>query len=221
MQFNAKNLVELIENGENSRVEFKLKFSEYEKIAKEAIAFANTNGGYIIFGVSDEKKIVGVPSEKEIIELFIKVNSDFCEPKLETKTHFVEVKKKELVIIEVMKSGNKPVRLKDGNIEISATSAQVYIRINDKSIPASPNKIRLIIAENEKKELYKYTITETEKEIFRYLTTNSNITIQQAIEFLSCNERKASRALLKLVRAGILDLITEENGNEYYQNKNG
>ena len=45
-------LYKIIEDGENSQVEFKRKFTEAQKIAKEMIAFANTKGGMILFGVS-------------------------------------------------------------------------------------------------------------------------------------------------------------------------
>ena len=31
---------------------------DYEKISKEIIAFANTNGGYIIFGIDDNGNII-------------------------------------------------------------------------------------------------------------------------------------------------------------------
>ena len=55
-------LYELIEEGENSHVEFKRKFSSPEKIAKEMIAFANSRGGYILFGIDDDRTIIGVES---------------------------------------------------------------------------------------------------------------------------------------------------------------
>ena len=41
-----RELLELIEEGENLQCEFKRKFSNHEKIAREMIAFANTKGGY-------------------------------------------------------------------------------------------------------------------------------------------------------------------------------
>ena len=66
---NRKQLLKLIEEGENLKVEFKQRFSEHEKIAKEIIAFANTSGGVIIFGINDNGKIYGVQSEKEVTEL--------------------------------------------------------------------------------------------------------------------------------------------------------
>ena len=71
-------LNELIEGGENSKVEFKRKFSESEKIAKEMIAFANSKGGRILFGVDDDKTVVGVESEKGEIELIDIAAKFYC-----------------------------------------------------------------------------------------------------------------------------------------------
>ena len=57
---NRKLLVDLIEEGENIQCEFKRHFTAPEKIAKEMIAFANTKGGYILFGIDDDRKVIGV-----------------------------------------------------------------------------------------------------------------------------------------------------------------
>ena len=66
---NRKDLIDLIEEGENIQCEFKRHFTTPEKIAREMIAFANTKGGYILFGIDDDKKIIGVESEKSEAEM--------------------------------------------------------------------------------------------------------------------------------------------------------
>lgn len=53
-----KELLELIANGENSLVEFKRDDVRPEQIAKEIVAFANSNGGKLFLGVEDD----GTPS---------------------------------------------------------------------------------------------------------------------------------------------------------------
>lgn len=55
-----QELLELIEAGENSGVEFKLDNIRPEQLAREAVAFANLQGGVILLGVSDEGEIVGL-----------------------------------------------------------------------------------------------------------------------------------------------------------------
>jgi len=58
---------EMISAGESTTVEFKRKFTEPEKIAKELTAFANTKGGHLLIGIDDDRRIVGISSEKEIM----------------------------------------------------------------------------------------------------------------------------------------------------------
>jgi ATP-dependent DNA helicase RecG len=53
-------LLEIISNGENSGVEFKLDDIRPEQLAKEVVALANLKGGYILLGVADDKTIVGI-----------------------------------------------------------------------------------------------------------------------------------------------------------------
>ena len=78
-----RELLELIEEGENIHGEFKRKFSSPQKIAKEMMAFANTKGGYILFGIDDDKEIVGVESEKSEAELIKDAAENFCESPIE------------------------------------------------------------------------------------------------------------------------------------------
>ena len=69
---NYVDIDNFIGEGENTYLEFKRKVSSPEKIARTISAFANTKGGYILFGVDDDGTIIGVRSEKEEIELIFK-----------------------------------------------------------------------------------------------------------------------------------------------------
>ena len=95
MKLRRHELLEIIEGGENLETEFKLHFSSSEKIAKEIVAFANTSGGIIIFGVDDYKKIIGVQSEKEEAELFQIAATEFCEPPVPFEIDYFVVDGKE------------------------------------------------------------------------------------------------------------------------------
>ena len=57
---NRAELIEIIGNGENSGVEFKLDDIRPEQLAKEVVALANLKGGYILLGVADDKTITGI-----------------------------------------------------------------------------------------------------------------------------------------------------------------
>ena len=102
-----KELISIIEQGENLCSEFKLRFSSYEKLAKEIIAFANTRGGVILFGVDDNKNIVGVESEKEITELVTETASRYCVPPVEVEISSIDIYDREIVVADVLESDNK------------------------------------------------------------------------------------------------------------------
>ena len=63
------SLCELVAEGENERTEFKRLVHSQCKIAKPITAFANSSGGIILIGVDDDKRIVGIHSEKETLEI--------------------------------------------------------------------------------------------------------------------------------------------------------
>src|ERR1035437_2299681 len=123
-----KEVLELIEVGENLRCEFKRKFSTHEKIAREMIAFANTKGGVLLIGIDDDKVIVGVESEKSEAELIKDVASNFCVPPLEYEIEYMDVNGKEVVIVEIPESKLKPHRLQDYKNEFDINNAIVCIR---------------------------------------------------------------------------------------------
>ncbi len=53
-------LLELVNNGENSGVEFKRDTIENQALAKELVAFANLQGGRVLFGIEDDGSVVGI-----------------------------------------------------------------------------------------------------------------------------------------------------------------
>ena len=215
---NRKRLITLIDIGENLNVEFKQRFSDFEKIAKEMIAFANTRGGTIIFGVSDNAKVYGVASEKEVSELVKETVQYYCEPQIEYHTSFIELENKEIVVVEVPESENKPHRIQDSKNKLVLNEALVYIRVKDKSIPASKEMIKLLQTKTNEIKLKNYSIGKNEKLVFDYLISNDFITTKQFSELANLSSRRASRTLINLVRANILAIHTKENGENYFSN---
>ncbi|HSP88144.1 MAG TPA: ATP-binding protein [Ignavibacteriaceae bacterium] len=211
-----RDLLELIEEGENLHCEFKRKFSSPEKIAREMIAFANTKGGYIIFGVDDDKTIVGVESEKAEAELINDAAKTFCEPPIEYQLNYIDVEGKEIVVAEVYESSNKPHRLQDYLKNFDINKAEVIIRVNDKSMIASKEMVRIMKAQAENLTLKKYSIGPDEKRVFDYLSENETISVKQLSELINISERRASRTLVKLIRARLLAIHTKDNGEEFF-----
>ncbi|HKI79410.1 MAG TPA: RNA-binding domain-containing protein, partial [Ignavibacteriaceae bacterium] len=197
----------------------KRKFSTHEKIAREMIAFANTKGGVILFGVDDDKDIVGVHSEKEEAELIQQTANEYCEPSVNLTINFLDVNRKEVVIAEIPESDDKPHRLQDYEKELDINKAVVCIRVNDKSVQASKEMVRILRAQSNDMKLKKYFIGDNEKKVFEYLKKNERMSVKELSSLVNISERRASRTLVKMVRANLLLIHTKENGEEYFTSK--
>src|ERR1041384_3959823 len=103
-----KDVMALIAEGEGLRIEFKRKFSSPEKIAKEMIAFANTSGGTILFGIDDNKDVIGVESEKGEAELIDMAAKFYCKPEINYSLDIQHIYNKDVVIIKIPESKTKP-----------------------------------------------------------------------------------------------------------------
>jgi predicted HTH transcriptional regulator len=211
-----KDFLDLIEEGESLQIEFKRRFSTPEKIAREMIAFANTRGGYLLFGVDDDKQIVGVESEKSEAELIKDSAANYCEPPVEYEIDFLEVYGKEVVIVSIPESENKPHRLQDYLNELDLNKSVILVRVNDKSIQASKEMVRILRSKSKNQGLIKYTIGSNEKSVFDYLNKNETISVKELSELVNISERRASRTLVKMVRANLLLIHTKDNGEEYF-----
>lgn len=205
-------LNKLIEDGESSTLEFKRKFSSPEKIAKEMIAFANSKGGTILFGIDDDRSIVGVESEKGEMELINTAARFFCEPEVDYNSEILSIKKSDIVVVNIPESTNKPHKLisDNGNGE-----QKVYIRYNDKSVLASRETINILRGSNIKSHPVKITFGEIEKTLLNYLGENERITVKGFKKLANISERRASRILVNLVRTEVLRHHRVDN-NEFY-----
>jgi len=213
---NRKQLIKLIEDGENLTVEFKQRFSDHEKIAKEIIAFANTRGGILLFGIDDNGKIRGVESEKEVAELVKETLTYYCEPQLNHEFSFINIKEKEIVVLTIFESKTKPHSLQNFHNNLSPNTERVYIRVKDKSVPASKEMIKLLQTRTNEKKLKNYSIGKNEQMVFQYLDENDFITAKKLSDLANLSSRRASRTLINLVRANILAIHTKENGEDYF-----
>ncbi len=208
------DLFKLIEEGENETVEFKRKFSTPQKIAKEMIAFANTKGGYIFFGVDDNKKIVGVESEKSELDLIDTAARFYCEPMVEFNTKIIPVNTKDVVAIYIPESNKKPHKLLD---ESDFKTTRVYVRFQDKSIIASKETASILKQSNFESSPLVINFGNVEKMMLKFLDENGTITVKEFKKLANISERRASRTLVNLVRAGVLR-HHRLDGREFFSN---
>jgi predicted HTH transcriptional regulator len=207
-------LNEIIENGENQKVEFKRKFTEPDKIAKEMIAFANSKGGSLIFGVDDDRTVVGVESEKGEIEYIDLAAKHFCEPVIKYGIDILHIYKKDVIVVNISESRKKPHRLIEDGKNLNGEQ-RVYIRLNDKSVLASKETIKVLKNSSPEAPPMIFGLGEREKELLEYLNENERITLKELKEMFNISKRRASRMLVNLVRANLIRLNNYEKEDFY------
>jgi predicted HTH transcriptional regulator len=210
-------LNELIEGGENQNVEFKRKFTEPEKIAKEMLAFANTHGGRILFGIDDDKSVVGVESEKGEIEYIDLAARFFCEPEINYTVDIMHIYRKDVIIVNIPESFQKPHRLIE-NGKSDDDETKVYIRVKDRSVQASKETIKVLKKLRQDAPPQIINLGDKEKALIDYLQTHDRVTLKEFREFLNLSNRRASRILVNLVRADIIRLHNHEKEDFYTLN---
>ncbi len=107
-------LLELISRGENQTVEFKKEFDKNRplEVIESVVSFANTIGGRILLGVSDNGEIVGIVDTNvgERVKSWI---TEFCDPPIEVEYRVAYLQERNIGIIDVPEGENKPYLLKD------------------------------------------------------------------------------------------------------------
>lgn len=105
--------------GETTKVQFKEAFTSQKEIAKEMIAFANSKGGVILFGVEDKSgKLVGLSyDEIQFIsrELGNAANEQ-VRPTIYIDTEVVRMDEKHFLICSIEEGKNKPYKNLNGEI---------------------------------------------------------------------------------------------------------
>jgi predicted HTH transcriptional regulator len=205
----------LIEDGEGFELEFKRKVSTPIKIAKTFMSFANTKGGIVLFGVDDDKKILGVSSEKEEIEMINTAANYYCDPPLEPNIDTVPFKGRDVIVVTIEESNQKPHYLTAEDEEEEDHGTRVYIRVHDKTVEASKEVVRILEAENPEAPPLRIAIGDMERHLFDYLDENERITVKQFAKLVNVSYRRASRSLINLVRAGVLRIHTHEKEDFY------
>ena len=228
----VRRLRELIELGETDMVEFKRRFSDFDKIAKEIIAFANTRGGKILIGVDDDGTIVGVDSEKHEIELVSTTAEFYCDPAIDVDIEIVEINGLDVIVINVPESATKPHYLvprtnggaKRGPVgkgrrqekEVQDDQPRhAYIRQEDRSVIASKEVERVLASDHPDAPPLQLHIGKIERALFDYLESHPRITLREFRHLVNISERRASRSLVRLVRAGLIRIFTDE-AEDYY-----
>ena len=126
---------DILFSGESKSVEYKAAVpGNSEKYIKTVIAYANGQGGRIVFGVKDETlEVVGMDPDTifQAIDAITNAISDSCEPRIFPDVTLQTVEDKTVIVVEIMPGPMRPYYLKskglmDGTyIRVSGTTRRV------------------------------------------------------------------------------------------------
>lgn len=199
----------LVSRGEGLHLEFKRKSSFPDKIARELIAFANTDGGTLLVGVDDDGTVAGVKFPEEELLVIKKELETHCRPPLPVQAHMVRVDEKRYVLrIDVEKSSRRPHRYVEGEKSTS------FVREKDQTIRASREMVEVIRRLKTLKGM-KFPYGEAEQKLIRFLADHPAITLPEFARLAGLGRFPASRKLVRLVLANVLRITPTEKGDVF------
>lgn len=141
--------VEEMMHGESKNIEFKETLPKNsEKYTKTVIAFANTQGGQLVFGVADRtRKVVGI-DEGILFQTMDSISnavSDSCEPQIVPSIEPCTIEGKTVILVTVVPEPHRPYYMKSKGKE-----SGTYIRVGGTTRLAGQEKIKELEMEGAK-----------------------------------------------------------------------
>ena len=123
-----KQLDQLIEEWESQTVEFKESAHAAADFIESVVAFANSNDGGIIVGVSDSGEVVGVGNPAKEEERLRNMISEWCDPPVNPTFNTLPYAGKSVLVVSVSKGSNGPY--------LSRYTGAIYLRRGAHDVPA-------------------------------------------------------------------------------------
>lgn len=116
-----------------------LEIKKPKSWCKSVSAFANTSGGVLIFGVSDDGKIIGLTDPEGDAERISEIIKTRLDPIPEFNLRFCEEEGKRLIILDIYKGDETPYYYSgDGVME-------AYIRVGNESVKATSTELKRLV----------------------------------------------------------------------------
>jgi predicted HTH transcriptional regulator len=207
-----QELRRLVSHGESETLEFKRKVAHPEKIVKEIVAFANTKGGKLLIGVSDDGSIPGIKFPEDEIYSLNNAIDTLCRPVPTYQITHVSINEKNTALAyDIPVSERRPIHVKE---DTDGKWGQAYVRFQDKSIKAS-REVREIIKRQKRNKDIKFNFGEKEKVLMSYLEEHRTINLSEFQIEAKLNRYKASNTLIILVLANLLSVEPCDKGDIY------
>jgi len=137
-------ILNLIDNSESIDIEWKPSLSQINEIIETVSAFANTEGGKVIIGVSKSGRILGVEVGKGTIEHLTNKISQNTDPKIHPRITIRKINGKSTIILEVKESPDHLVLV----------FGRPFKRVGKSTVKMSKDEYERLILEKHKDKLY-------------------------------------------------------------------
>lgn len=209
MNEKVKEILRLIRGGESQTIEFKKKANHPEKIIREVVAFANTQGGHLLIGVNDDGTLAGLKYPEDEEYVLTKAIKELCRPAVEFTVELVHVKEDiEILHYHISESKNKP---HFAFLEKRHRYGKAFVRSADHSIQASYEVRQILKRTNSNHSPIEFE--EKTRELFKYFENNPGITLSEYAQLSGLNKKLASNKLIHLALSGALKIEPKEGGD--------
>jgi ATP-dependent DNA helicase RecG len=137
-QTSRVELLRLIRGGEDTFLELKVKLSNPERIAQEIVALANTGGGVIVFGVSDQLRIEGVEDPESVQDELVRICREDIEPPLFPFIDRIAFDNGRRIVALDVEGKRRPYRTRDGRF---------YLRVGADKLEATQEEVSSLFDE--------------------------------------------------------------------------
>lgn len=208
-----QELKRLISRGEGQYLEFKKKANHPEKIIKELVAFANSGGGLLVLGVDDDGTLSGTRNIEGEVFILEDAITKWVRPRPVYKVEIIKLnEKKGIALFHIEEGKRKPYFVK---LEEDTGKGRAYVRSGEESLQAS-REMREIIRRRLKPANIQFEYGEKEKVLMQYLEEHQYIQVGELRRIAQVPKFVASRTLVRLVLANVLDVKPSGSGDLYY-----
>jgi len=130
----ALEILEIIQQGESSKVQFKERLPHTDSLAHELIAFSNSEGGIILIGVNDKTGALNGLTFEEIQaanQKLVNTATQSVFPSVIISTEVKNVSDNNVIIVTIIEGLNKPYKDRVGTIYVKNGSDKRRVTAND------------------------------------------------------------------------------------------
>ena len=173
-------LIERINNGEDSFTQFKREAISAKDLAKEFVAFLNAAGGVIVFGVEDNGRIQGLSTAQieELGQLIGNTANENVKPPFYPLVENRSINERKLVIAYVPKGSVKPY---------STSGGEYLTKSGADKKKLSQEELRRLFAESKRlyadeESVYGTDITDLDTALFYKFLEKDNVAVFDAVK---------------------------------------